>query len=87
MMSGAGLPPLLGSFGATPSLLTASDARAGQLGTIEHYRPVHPHAYVTFGAGMRQKEIDLYTSENPLEGTNAVTGERKNLAVPYHVPM
>lgn len=87
MMSGAGLPPLLGSFGATPSLLAASDARAGQLGTIEHHRPVHPHAYVTFGAGMRQKEIDLYTSENPLEGTNAVTGERKDLAVPYHVPM
>ncbi|KAL1945423.1 hypothetical protein VTO73DRAFT_2274 [Trametes versicolor] len=87
MMSGAGLPPLLGSFGATPSLLTASDARAGQMGTIEHHRPVHPHAYVTFGAGMRQKEIDLYTSENPLEGTNAVTGERKDLAVPYHVPM
>ncbi|KAJ8489048.1 hypothetical protein ONZ51_g3158 [Trametes cubensis] len=49
--------------------------------------PVHPHAYVTFGAGMRQKEIDQYTADHPFEGTNTVTGSKEDAAVPYHVPM
>lgn len=29
--------------------------------------PIYPHAYVTFGAGMRQKEVDTYTANHPLE--------------------
>ncbi|KAH9889303.1 hypothetical protein C8Q73DRAFT_707067 [Cubamyces lactineus] len=71
-----GLPSLFG---------TMPDGRpAPQLGRAA---PVHPHAYVTFGAGMRQKEIDQYTAEHPLEGTNTVTGGREDAAVPYHVPM
>lgn len=46
--------------------------------------PVHAHAYVTFGAGMRQKEIDTYTANHPLEALS-LTGE--NEVVPYHVPL
>ncbi len=30
--------------------------------------------FVTFGAGMRQKEIDMYTAAHPLEAT-LVVGE------------
>ncbi|KAG6878286.1 hypothetical protein C0992_008293 [Termitomyces sp. T32_za158] len=52
----------------------------GQLALAE---PVHPHAYVTFGAGMRQKEIDTYTAKHKLEARYANgVGE----GVPYHVP-
>ena len=57
------------------------------LGTMNHARPVHPHAYVTFGAGMRQKEVDIYTAEHPFVGLNPVTGEREEGTVPYHIPM
>ena len=49
-------------------------------------RPVHPHAYLTFGAGMRQKEIDMYSVENMLEGISGVTGNQQNGIVPYHIP-
>ncbi|THH18318.1 hypothetical protein EW146_g2635 [Bondarzewia mesenterica] len=45
--------------------------------------PVHKHAHVTFGAGAKQKEVDLYTSSNPLE---AVTMSGGPGVVPYHVP-
>lgn len=49
-------------------------------------RPVHTHAYLTVGAGTRQKEIDMFTAENPLEGISRITGEKENGLVPYHVP-
>lgn len=49
-------------------------------------RHIHPHAYVTFGAGALLKEIDLFTSENLLEGISGVTGEKEDRIVPYHVP-
>lgn len=45
---------------------------------------IHAHAYVTFGAGMRQKEIDLYTASHPLKA-RAVSGGQDT--VPYHVPL
>ncbi|KAI0350647.1 hypothetical protein OH77DRAFT_1430824 [Trametes cingulata] len=96
-MSNMAMPPLMTGggpslspprpFGFPPSSGAIPEARTGHLGTMQHFKPVHPHAYVTFGAGMRQKEIDLYTADHPLEGTNAVTGEKKDAAVPYHVPM
>lgn len=53
----------------------------GQLALAE---PVYPHAYVTFGAGMRQKEIDTYTAQNKLEARYS-TGSGEG--VPYHVPL
>ncbi|KAH9976297.1 hypothetical protein BGW80DRAFT_1549469 [Lactifluus volemus] len=38
--------------------------------------PPHTHAYVSFGAGVKQKEVDSFTAANPLGDSN----------VPYHVP-
>ncbi|KAL0068889.1 hypothetical protein AAF712_004220 [Marasmius tenuissimus] len=46
-------------------------------------RALHPHAYVTFGAGKRQKEIDIFTSRNPLPG-RSILGEEDR--IPYHIP-
>jgi hypothetical protein len=46
--------------------------------------PIYPHAYVTFGAGVRQKEIDRYTAANPLVGTS-LSGMPSS--IPYHVPL
>jgi hypothetical protein len=42
-------------------------------------RPVPPytHAYVSFGAGARQKDVDLFTAHHPLDDG----------VVPYHVPL
>jgi hypothetical protein len=39
--------------------------------------PPHTHAYVAFGAGARQKDVDTFTAAHPLEGG----------IVPYHVPL
>lgn len=39
--------------------------------------PLHTHAYVAFGAGSRQKDVDTFTAAHPLEGG----------IVPYHVPL
>lgn len=47
-------------------------------------RPIHQHAYVTFGAGVRQKEIDRYTAEHPLEAASLSGMDSR---VPYHVPL
>lgn len=49
-----------------------------------HVEPVHPFAFVTFGAGKRQKEIDIFTAANPLQATS-VTGVSST--IPYHVPL
>ena len=67
--------------------LQAAQAASGHMGTMPHAKPVHPHAYVTFGAGMRQKEIDMYSAENPLAGISTVTGATEDGLVPYYVPM
>jgi hypothetical protein len=39
--------------------------------------PPHTHAYVSFGAGAGQKDVDVFTAEHPLEGG----------IVPYHIPL
>ena len=39
--------------------------------------PPHTHAYVAFGAGSRQKDVDTFTAAHPLEGGT----------VTYHVPL
>lgn len=79
-MSPAGFMPNfpmnIGAFSLSPN----------RLGGIAPPRPVHSHAYVTFGAGLRQKEIDMYTADNALEGVSSVTGAVENALVPYHVP-
>ncbi|KAF8588838.1 hypothetical protein K439DRAFT_537159 [Ramaria rubella] len=45
--------------------------------------PTYPHAYVTFGAGAKQKEIDVYSSSHPLPATSI---EGTPCFTPYHVP-
>lgn len=46
--------------------------------------PVHEQAFVTFGSGMKQKDIDLFTSDRPLPATSP-NGEYS--LIPYHVPL
>lgn len=46
--------------------------------------PRYPHAYVTFGAGVLQKEIDMYTADNPVEAKESANGTVG--LIPYHVP-
>ncbi|KAK0459233.1 uncharacterized protein EV420DRAFT_1539084 [Desarmillaria tabescens] len=60
-----------------------SNLPPAQLNILSPPEPVHSHAFVTFGAGMRQKEIDMYTAAHPLEATS-LSG--KNDGIPYHVP-
>ena len=58
---------------------TAHDA----VGHLE-LQPEHKHAYVTFGAGVKQKAVDAYTAANPLP---AVTLAGAPAVAPYHVPL
>lgn len=46
--------------------------------------PVHPHAFVTIGAGVKQRDIDMYSAENPLPAIdlNGNVGR-----IPYHIPL
>lgn len=84
--SGPAIPPMLPpSFSSSP-LFGGGPFGMPSFGPMTPARPVHAHAYITFGAGMRQRELDLYTSEHPLEGISGVTGERESGIVPYHMP-
>jgi hypothetical protein len=76
---------MFGSLGSGVSTLFANPSLpALPHGMVTHAEPIHPHAYVTFGAGMRQKEIDRYTAANPLEATS-LSG--MPTVIPYHVPL
>jgi hypothetical protein len=58
----------------------------GQMQMQTQAEPIHPHAFVTFGAGMRQKEIDIFTAQHKLEATGRyLTGNGDG--IPYHVPL
>lgn len=46
--------------------------------------PRYPHVYVTFGAGVLQKEIDMHTADNPVEAKESVNGTVD--LIPYHIP-
>ena len=71
------------TFGATlfhnPSLPSSAS-----LHPLTHTQPIHKHAYVSFGAGVRQKEVDTFTAANPIEGTS-LSGPPG--LIPYHVPL
>ena len=56
----------------------------GQMQIPAQAEPIHPHAYVTFAAGMRQKEIDIFTAQHKLEA-RYLTGDGDG--IPYHVPL
>lgn len=69
-----------GSANPNPLLTDSSDVFA-QMNMFSHIDPPYSHVYVTFGAGMRQKEIDTYTAKNPIEPSDGGPG------IPYHVPL
>ncbi|KAN0081650.1 hypothetical protein V8E55_009274 [Tylopilus felleus] len=83
-------PPLVPSTSESrparflPGLMFTSPAflASGQ-NMLTYATPIHSHAYVTFGAGMRQKEVDKFCAANPLEAQSLAGGRS---AVPYHVP-
>jgi len=55
--------------------------------TLDHRpqsEPRYPQVYVTFGAGVLQKEIDMYTADNPVEAKESANGMVE--LIPYHVP-
>lgn len=62
---------------ATPSFLESST------NILTYAMPIYSHAFMTFGAGKRQKEIDQFSAANPLEAMSLAGGRG---AVPYHVP-
>ncbi|PFH52198.1 hypothetical protein AMATHDRAFT_46553 [Amanita thiersii Skay4041] len=68
------------SFGEGPSDPLSDPTQFPLHSSVE---PIYPHAFVTFGTGMRQKEIDTFTAENKLEALyTAGYGD----GIPYHVP-
>lgn len=69
---------------STSALYSGSMLVASPYARLTTSKPIHQHAYVTFGAGMRQKEIDQYTAQHPLEGTS-LSGQASH--IPYHVPL
>ncbi|OAX37778.1 hypothetical protein K503DRAFT_866620 [Rhizopogon vinicolor AM-OR11-026] len=62
---------------ATPSFLESST------NILTYATPIYSHAFMTFGAGKRQKEIDKFSAANPLEAVSLAGGRG---AVPYHIP-
>lgn len=68
-----------------PRTMFASPAfLASTQNMLTYATPIHSHAYVTFGAGMRQKEVDQFCAANPLEAQSLAGGRS---AVPYHIPL
>ncbi|KAJ7133731.1 hypothetical protein C8R43DRAFT_644511 [Mycena crocata] len=65
------------------TLVANSNLPPVPLNLASQAEPIYPHAYVTFGAGMRQKEIDTYTANHQLEG-RSLAGP--NTTIPYHIP-
>ncbi|KAH9485621.1 FAD-linked oxidoreductase [Psilocybe cubensis] len=78
--------PVMSSWGTpSDSLISNGPFSFGdaQMQIPAEVEPIYPHAYVTFGAGMRQKEIDTYTARQKLEA-RYITGSGDG--IPYHVP-
>ncbi|KAJ7270168.1 hypothetical protein B0H12DRAFT_827543 [Mycena haematopus] len=65
------------------TLIANSNLPPVPLNLASQAEPIYPNAYVTFGAGMRQKEIDHFTASHQLEGSSLAG---PNITIPYHVP-
>ncbi|KAF7290117.1 FAD-binding PCMH-type domain-containing protein [Mycena chlorophos] len=65
-------------------VITNSNLPPVPLNLVAQARPIYPHAYVTFGAGMRQKEVDVFSAKHPLEAQSLTAGP--NVTIPYHIP-
>jgi len=80
-MSGVSLPTPLAlsttSWGSDAALLAHPLFSENVPSHLTRPVPPHTHAYVSFGAGAKQKDVDLFTASHPLgDGV-----------VPYHVPL
>lgn len=68
-----------------PNTMFASPAFLNSVqNTLTYATPIHSRAFITFGAGMRQKEIDQFSAMNPLEAVSLAGGRG---AVPYFIPL
>ncbi len=79
-MLGVSLPASLGTTMTWDSdaALLAHPLFAGEVPShLTRPVPPHTHAYVSFGAGIGQKDVDTFTAEHPLDGG----------VVPYHIPL
>lgn len=65
------------SLFASPTFLDSSQ------NILSYATPLYSHAFITFGAGMRQKDVDQFSAANPLEAISLAGGRG---AVPYYVP-
>ncbi|KAF7325301.1 FAD-binding PCMH-type domain-containing protein [Mycena venus] len=65
------------------TLIANSNLPPVPLNLASQAEPIYPNAYVTFGAGMRQKEIDTFTANHQLEA-RSLSGP--NTTIPYHIP-
>jgi hypothetical protein len=74
------------SWGAIANMAPTATQMQMNVDMQAQAEPVHPHAFVTFGAGMRQKEIDTYTAQHKLEARYA-SGDAEADGIPYHVPL
>ncbi len=86
------------SFGGPPRPVLLSNLPSLTLGGLQSHplvnasqfplhtevEPIYPYAFVTFGAGMRQKEIDTFTAKHKLEA-RYTSGFGDGIA--YHVPL
>lgn len=79
-MTGVSVPPSLGAnmIWDSDAAVVAHPLFAGNVPShLTRPVPPHTHAYVSFGAGSGQKDVDIFTAEHPLEGG----------VVPYHIPL
>jgi hypothetical protein len=79
-MMGVSPPASLGSnlIWDSDAALLAHPLFAGEVPShLTRPVPAYTHAYVSFGAGAGQKDVDVFSAEQPLEGGN----------VPYHIPL
>lgn len=78
------VPPLPASIVAQPVAQSGSSL----FSSTGHYmptrvNPIYSHAFVTFGAGAKQKDVDVYCASHPLPATSI---EGIPCFTPYHVP-
>ncbi|KAF5321271.1 hypothetical protein D9619_001611 [Psilocybe cf. subviscida] len=73
--------PMITSWGTNSSIF--ANPSLSQVPVPVQAEPIYPHAFVTFGAGMRQKEIDTFTAKEKLEA-RYLTGTGDGIS--YHVP-
>ncbi|KIY46091.1 hypothetical protein FISHEDRAFT_48116 [Fistulina hepatica ATCC 64428] len=71
-----------GRWTGTSAVATTAAAPLGSLSMPGEAVATHPHVYVTFGSGMKQKDVDMYTASHPVPADPS-TGDY----IPYHVPM